>query len=94
MNITEKAKEYIEQTMKVQGVSTLRFYGINGCCSVKLGIALQKAEENDILEDINGINIAIQPGMKEQLSSVVIEAEEEDGEIFIVLNGYENTSCC
>ncbi|WP_263406663.1 hypothetical protein [Niallia endozanthoxylica] len=43
---------------------------------------------------MNGVNIAIQADVTEQLSNVTIDVEEENGEMGIVLNGYNNTSCC
>ncbi len=93
MNITEQAKEYIQQVMQEKQISTLRFFGIQGCCGVNLGVALQEAEENDVLEQINGLTIAIQVEVKEQLNNITIDVEDENGEKGIVLNGYNNTSC-
>jgi iron-sulfur cluster assembly protein len=94
MKMTEKAKDYVQQAMQDNNVSTLRFYGIAGCCGVNLAVALQAAEENDILEEVNGLTVAIQPDMKEQLGVVTIDVEENNGEMGIVLNGYNNTACC
>jgi iron-sulfur cluster assembly protein len=94
VNITEQAKEYIQQVMQEKQISTLRFFGIQGCCGVNLGVALQEAEENDVLEQINGLTIAIQVDLKEHLNNVTIDVEAENGEKGIVLNGYNNTSCC
>lgn len=94
MNITNQAKEYIQQAMQENNVSTLRFFGIQGCCGVNLGVSLQEAEESDLLEEVNGLSIAIQPEMKEQLNNVTLDVEEEDGEMGLVLNGYNHSSCC
>lgn len=94
MNMTDQAKDYIKQAMHANNVSTIRFYGIAGCCGMNLGVALQAAEENDILEEVNGLTVAIQPNMKEQLNVVTIDVEENNGKMGIVLNGYDNTSCC
>ena len=94
MKITDQAKEYIQQAMQENNLSTLRFYGIPGCCGVNLGVSLQEAEENDLLEEVNGVNIAIQPEMKEQLKDVTLEVEEDNGEMGLVLNGYNHSSCC
>ena len=94
MIITEQAKEYIKQAMQDKQVSTLRFFGIQGCCGVNLGVALQDPEENDVLEQVNGLNIAIQVDLNEQLSNVTIDVEEENGEMGIVLNENNNASCC
>jgi iron-sulfur cluster assembly protein len=94
MNITEEAKKYLQQAMQENQVSTLRFFGIPGCCGVNLGVSLQEAEENDVLEQVNGLQMAIQADMKERLSHVTIDVEEENGEMGLVLNGYNDSSCC
>ena len=80
--------------MQDKQVSTLRFFGIQGCCGVNLGVALQEPEENDVLDQVNELNIAIGVDVKEQLRNVTIDVEEENGEIGIVLKGYNNSSCC
>ena len=61
---------------------------------MNLGVSLAEAEENDLLEEVNGLQIAIQPEMKEQLNDVTLELEEDNGEMGLVLNGYNETSCC
>ncbi|MFB6468646.1 iron-sulfur cluster biosynthesis family protein [Cytobacillus sp. Hz8] len=94
MKITEQAKGYIQQTMKDNNVNTLRFYGIAGCCGVNLGVGLQEAEEHDVIEQINGVQIAIHPDVKDQLNNVTIDVEEQDGEMGIILDGYNPSSCC
>ncbi|MFJ7677103.1 iron-sulfur cluster biosynthesis family protein [Peribacillus sp. NPDC097198] len=94
MKMTNQAKEYLQEAMKANDVSTLRFYGIAGCCGMNLGVALQEAETNDMVVEVNGVNIAIQPEMKEQLSDVTIDVEEKNGEMGIVLTGYNENSCC
>lgn len=94
MKITDQAKDYIQQAMQENNVSTLRFYGIQGCCGVNLGVSLQEAEENDVIEQVNGVQVAIQPDVKDQLDGVTLEVEEDNGDIGLVLNGYHNSSCC
>ena len=94
MKITDQAKEYIQQAMQENNLSTLRFYGIAGCCGVNLGVALQEPEDNDLLEEVNGVNIAIHPDVMDQLTNVTLEVEDENGEKGLVLNGYNHSSCC
>ena len=94
MKMTDGAQTYLKEAMKANNVSTLRFYGIAGCCGMNLGVALQEAEANDMVEEVNGLKIAIQPEMKEQLLNVTIDVEEENGEMGIVLTGYNEDSCC
>lgn len=94
MKITNQAKEYIQQAMQENNESTLRFFGIPGCCGVNLGVSLQEAEENDVIEQVNGVQVAIHPDVKDQLAEVTLEVEEDNGEMGLVLNGYHNSSCC
>lgn len=94
MKISDQAKEYIQQAMQENNVTTLRFFGIPGCCGVNLGVSLQEAEKNDVIEQVNEIKVAIQPDVKEQLNGVSLEVEEDSGEMGLVLIGYNNSSCC
>lgn len=94
MKMTEQAKVFIQEIMQANNVSTLRFFGVEGCCGVNVSVALQEAEENDVVEQVSGLNIAMQADMKDQLTNVTIDVEEENGEMGIILNGYNNNSCC
>lgn len=80
--------------MQDNNVYTLRFFGVPGCCGVSIEVSLEEAIENDILEQVSGLNIAIQADVKEQLDNVILNVEEENGEMVIVLNGYNNDTCC
>lgn len=93
MNITDEAKVYIKQAMQENNIDTLRFYGIAGCCGVNLGLALQEAEEGDELTQINDVNIAIQPDIKNELATITLDVEGEGNEIGLVLHGYNPISC-
>ncbi len=42
---------------------------------------------------MEGIEIAVDPQIVEQLTDVTIHAEEENGELGLVLLGYEQKSC-
>ena len=94
MKITEQATTFIQEAMKENNADTIRFYGVSGCCGLNLAVALQPAEENDIIETINSVQVAIQPEMVEQLKDVTINAEENNGELGLVLEGYNQSSCC
>ena len=45
MKITDQAKEYIQQAMQENNVSTLRFFGIQGCCGVNLGVSCKRRKK-------------------------------------------------
>ncbi|BDH63577.1 Fe-S cluster assembly protein HesB [Ureibacillus massiliensis 4400831 = CIP 108448 = CCUG 49529] len=94
MKISPEGKNYLVQVLADSEVKTLRFYGIAGCCGVNLGVDLKAAEENDTVETIEEIEVAIDPSIAPQLTDVTIHAEEENGEIGLVLIGYNPTSCC
>lgn len=94
MKITEQATTYIQEAMKENNLDTIRFFGVPGCCGMNLAVALQPAEENDAVEMINGVQVAIQPDMKDQLNEVTLNTEETNGEIGLVLEGYHQSSCC
>lgn len=94
MNISEQAKNYIEKAMADNNVNTLRFFGVAGCCGVNLGLALQEAEEHDEVVQINGLNVAIHPDVKDQLHGVTLNVEGKDGDVGLVLDGYNPNACC
>lgn len=93
MEISTEGKNYLKQVIEDSEVKTLRFYGIPGCCSVNLGVGLEEAQLNDEVVIIDGIKVAIDPTVKAQLEGVTIHAEEENGEMGLLLVGYTPTSC-
>ncbi|HWI46873.1 MAG TPA: Fe-S cluster assembly protein HesB [Rummeliibacillus sp.] len=93
MEISTEGKKYLTQVIEDSEVKTLRFYGIPGCCSVNLGVGLEEAQLNDEVVIIDGIKVAIDPIVKALLEGVTIHAEEENGEMGLLLVGYTPTSC-
>lgn len=93
MKISPDGKKYLSQVLEKSKVKTLRFYGIQGCCSINLGIVLEDAHPTDEVLTIDGIPLAIDPLVKNELEKVTIHAEEENGEIGLLLIGYV-PHCC
>lgn len=93
MKISPEGKDYLQQVLADSEVKTLRFFGIEGCCGVNLGVGLEAPTENDTVQTIEGIEVAISPDIAPQLTDVTIHAEEENGELGLVLLGYSPTSC-
>ncbi|KGR74306.1 Fe-S cluster assembly protein HesB [Ureibacillus manganicus] len=93
MKISSEGKNYLNQVLEDAEVKTLRFFGVKGCCGMNLSVALDAAQETDTVQTIEGINIAIDSSIESQLTDVTIHAEEENGEIGLVLIGYTPTSC-
>ncbi|WP_431810510.1 Fe-S cluster assembly protein HesB [Lysinibacillus capsici] len=93
MKMSPEGKNYLEQVLADSEVKTLRFFGITGCCGVNLGVGLEAPAAEDAIQIIEGIEIAIHPDIAPQLTDVTIHAEEENGELGLVLVGYSPTSC-
>ena len=69
--------------------TTLRFFGVAGCCGMNVSAELADAHDDDLLETVEGLTIAIDRQIAPQLANVTIHAEDEQ----LVLLGYEQTSC-
>ncbi|MDM5233719.1 MULTISPECIES: Fe-S cluster assembly protein HesB [Lysinibacillus] len=93
MKMSPEGKNYIEQVLADSEVKTLRFFGIAGCCGVNLGVGIEAPTEDDTVQTIEGIEVAIHPDIAPQLTDVTIHAEEENGELGLVLVGYSPKSC-
>jgi len=91
--MSPEGKNYLEQVLADSEVKTIRFFGIPGCCGVNLGVGLEAPTENDAVQTIEGIKVAIHSDIALQLKDVTIHAEEENGELGLVLLGYSPTSC-
>lgn len=93
MKMSPEGKNYLEQVLAESEVKTLRFFGIAGCCGVNLSVGLEAPAAEDAIQTIEGIEVAIHPDIAPQLTDVTIHAEEENGELGLVLVGYSPTSC-
>lgn len=93
MKMSPEGKQFIEQVLAQAEGATLRFYGVAGCCGMNLSAEIAHAKEEDMVQTVEGIEIAVDPQIVEQLTDVTIHAEEENGELGLVLLGYEQKSC-
>ncbi|PEA52922.1 adhesin [Bacillus pseudomycoides] len=93
MNITDKAKGFIENAMKENGVSTLRFTfeGV-GCCGPNYDISLEKAQENDVKQIVNGIEVAMDSKVAEIVNNLTLDYVEDQQGAGLVISGGAN--CC
>lgn len=93
MIITDKAKAFIEGVMKENGVSTLRFmFEGAGCCGPSYAMTLQEAQENDLTEVVNGIQVAIDPKVADIVGSLSLDYEQDEHGAGLVISG--GSSCC
>ena len=94
MKITFEGKAYINKVLKNAAIKTIRFYGMPSCCSVDLRVSLEPAAASDIVQTIEGIQIAIDPEVKNLLTDVTIHAEEKEEILGLVLLGYTPSLSC
>ncbi|UPM56149.1 adhesin [Gottfriedia acidiceleris] len=93
MIITDKAKMFIENVMKQNNVDTLRFASNGeGCCGPSWGVELAPAESADVVQTINGLNVAIAPSIIEIVSDVTLDLQGEGEDAGLVIQG--GSSCC
>lgn len=92
MKISPEGKQFVEQVLAQAEGATLRFYGVAGCCGMNLSAEIAQIKE-DTVETVEGIEIAVDPQIAQQLTDVTIHAEEENGQLGLVLLGYEQSSC-
>jgi len=93
MIITDKAKAFIEGVMKENGVSTLRFtFEGAGCCGPSYAMTLQEAQENDLTEVVNGIQVAMDPKVADIVGTLSLDYEQDEHGAGLVISG--GSSCC
>ncbi|RNA68616.1 iron-sulfur cluster biosynthesis family protein [Alteribacter keqinensis] len=93
MEITNEAKQFLQEMMTRKEVNTVRFFFAGmGCGSPQMGVRLEEAQPEDETMEINGVNVAIDPTIKGQSANVTLDFEEREGSRSIVLHGLD--SCC
>ncbi|MEI4803949.1 HesB/IscA family protein [Bacillus sp. NPDC077411] len=93
MIITDGAKTYIEEVMKEHGVFTLRFsFEGAGCCGPSWGMSLAAVQEDDVVQTINGLEIAIDKKVLDTVDKLTLDFEGKGEEAGLVFHGGE--SCC
>lgn len=92
MMITDKAKAFIEGHMNANGIHTLRFiYNGEGCCGPSYGVSIAEAEETDIVEEINGLKVAVDQRIVKVVNDITLDLEESPmGDSLVISAG----GCC
>jgi Fe-S cluster assembly iron-binding protein IscA len=63
-----------------------------GCCSPKLGLNLEEPSANDVVEIINGIQVAIEQDILNNTQTITLDFRETDSGSGLVMLGDDN--CC
>lgn len=88
MKMTEQATAFFKKEMAEKNYDTLRFYNLAGCCHPTLTAEFEPEEVGDQIEIVEGIKIAIEPAVVEDLKDVTIGIDDSQDEIELVLEGY------
>lgn len=93
MNITDSAKQMIEEIFAKQNAKNIRVYSLGGgCCGPQVGLSLDEPKETDEVQAINGIQVAIDPEVSAAVAEVTLDKQEsEQGAGFALVGG---SSCC
>ncbi|WLR49803.1 adhesin [Bacillus tianshenii] len=91
MNITNAAKELLIEAMEQNEASNIRFYHTGtACCGPQVGLSLDEAEDNDQLQEVNGITVAIEDGVEEMITNATLDRQGES----LTITGLPETDCC
>lgn len=93
MQITEQAKQQLEDMLKQHRASGIRvaFAGM-GCCSPRIGLSLDEAQDDDVIDVVNGIRVAIENRVVPQTMDVILDYQTTATESGFVLRG--TSGCC
>jgi HesB-like selenoprotein len=93
MVITDQAKQALQDILKEHGKEGIRLYSAGGgCCGPQLGLSLDDPQTTDRLENINGIQVAIDEQVASIIEGVTLDAEETGEGFQFVLLGINQ--CC
>lgn len=93
MKMTEEATQFLTTLIEKEPSKTLRFYAIPGCCGVSVGAEFEVPQIEDEKVHLNGLAIAVDPLALPEVEHVTIDVQEQDGEIGLVLDGFQQKSC-
>ncbi|MEG9298052.1 adhesin [Mangrovibacillus sp. Mu-81] len=91
MNITDGAKQLLENVLSERGAEGIRLYSVTGCCGPQFAISLEAPEESDSIQTINGIKVAIDSEIT-ATEELTLDKEENQNGAGLVLLGASN--CC
>jgi len=74
LQITAQAKQQLEDMLKQHHASGIRvaFAGM-GCCSQKIGLSLDEPQDDDVIDVVNGIRVAIENRVVPQTVQVTLD---------------------
>lgn len=91
LQITDNAKEMILNVLKENGAEGIRLFEVDGCCGPQFALSLDAPQDNDHVETINGVLVAMEEHMV-NVDGLILDTEQSDNGEGLVLIGADG--CC
>lgn len=93
MKITDQAKTFIEEVLQENNAKGIKviFAGM-GWGGPKLGLSLDEATDQDVVETINGVQVAFEKSIIEQTEGLTLDFQETPQGSGLVMVG--TNDCC
>ncbi|MGE7604034.1 adhesin [Peribacillus sp. NPDC097675] len=91
MKITDGAKQLLENFLSQNGAEGIRLSSVAGCCGPQMTLSLDAPQETDVIQNINGIKVAIDSQITSVEELTLDKEENQDGEGLVLLGG---SNCC
>ncbi|NCT39566.1 adhesin [Bacillus sp. EB93] len=91
MKITDSAKQLLENVLNENGAEGIRLYSVAGCCGPQMALSLDAPQETDVIQNINGIKVAVDSQIASTEEFTLDKEENQDGVGLVLLGG---SSCC
>ncbi|GLO65026.1 MULTISPECIES: adhesin [Bacillaceae] len=87
MNVTDGAKQKLEVIFQEKGLKGIRFYSNGaGCCGPQVGLSLDEPKDTDIVQEINGVRVALDHDIKDSVAELTLDNDETpEGSRFVLL---------
>ncbi|WP_226529729.1 adhesin [Metabacillus niabensis] len=91
MEITDGAKELLENFLNEKEAEGIRLTSVAGCCGPQFTISLDAPEESDTVQTINGIKVAIDSQITGTEELTLDKEVNQDGAGLVLLGA---SNCC
>lgn len=85
MQITDAARDLIQNFLKQKNADGLRLYYLGGCGGPQYGFTTDEPEADDKVEIINGIKVAFDPEVGDTGDFTLDMVQDEDGTGLVLL---------
>ncbi|KPV45657.1 hypothetical protein [Alicyclobacillus ferrooxydans] len=91
MQITDAGKIYVDRLLKEHNAEGIRvIFAGAGCCGPKLGLSLDEPHDDDIVQIINDIKVAIENRVVPHTQDVSLDFKSTEAGSGLVLVGQTN----